>query len=344
MKPYRPSLVFLPALLALLVAARPAPADQISAVDDKYRQAIDAAVDKGLNYLARSQQRNGSFPPEHTAITSLAIMSFLAKGYTPVGSPYSDNITRGVDYVLACQANGVLGNGMYNHNISTLMLSEISGMMDAERRKKVHEALAKALHVTLAAQAVAKGEGNKGGWRYSPGSTDSDISQSGWAMMALRSAYNNGAGVPKEAVDEAVKYILKCRCPTDGGFGYTGPGGSGVARTGIGLLCLELSGHHRDPMALSAAKFIHARDPSSWSGELSYYAFYYTANSMFQLGGDDWDIFAPKLYDLLLKLQQPDGSWADFGSSHEAGMPCYRTAMAVLALCVSSRQLPIYQR
>jgi len=321
-----------------------AAADQIAAVDEKYRQAIDVAVDKGLVFLAKSQLRNGSYPEKHTAIASLCTMAYLAKGYTPVGSPYSDNITRGVDFVLACQKNGVLGSGMYNHNISTLLLSEISGMMDPKRRKKVQIALAKALQVTLAAQAVPKAEKFKGGWRYSNTSTDSDMSQSGWGMMALRSAYNNGAGVPKEAVDEAIKYILRSR-NADGGFGYQPGGGSGVARTGIGLLCLELSGHHRDKMAISAGKFINSRKVlSGWRGELNYYAFYYTAQSMFQLGGDYWDGFAPRLYDALLKLQAPDGSWKPTGSSHEDKMPCYRTAMAVLALCVSYRQLPIYQR
>lgn len=335
---------FTAAILAVLALAGNAAADQIAAVDEKYRQAIDVAVDKGLVFLAKSQLPNGSYPEQHTAIASLCTMAFLAKGYTPVGSPYSDNITRGVDFILASQSDGMLGGGMYNHDISTLMLSEVSGMMGPERRKKVQAALAKALQVTLAAQAVPKAEAYRGGWRYERNSTDSDISQSGWAMMALRSAYNNGAGVPKEAVDEAVKYILRSQNP-DGGFGYTPGGGSGVARTGIGLLCLELSGHHRDTKAISAGKFINARRVlADWSGEHVYYAFYYTANSMFQLGGDYWDSFAPKLYDTLLKLQTPSGCWGPGGQGGEDGMPCYRTAMAILALCVSYRQLPIYQR
>lgn len=327
-----------------LFLAHGAPGDQISAVDEKYRSVIDAAVDKALVYLAKAQLPNGSYPEQHTSVASLCTMAFLAKGYTPLSSLYGDNINRGVDFVLAAQVNGVLGNGMYNHDISTLMLSEISGMMDPARSKKVQAGLAKALQVTLAAQAIPKQESYRGGWRYAPNSQDSDISHSGWAMMALRSAYNNGAGVPKSAVDEAVGFILRCR-NKDGGFGYLPGGGSGVARAGIGLLCLELSGHHREPMAMSAADYINKQSVlTGWSGELHYYAFYYTAQSMFQLGGEEWETFAPKLYDALLNLQQSDGSWKAAGHATEDALPCYRTAMAVLALSASYRQLPIYQR
>ena len=39
----------------------------------------------------------------------------------------------------------------------------------------------------------------QGGWRYTPNATDSDLSHSGWAFMALRSARNSGAPVPRES-------------------------------------------------------------------------------------------------------------------------------------------------
>jgi hypothetical protein len=44
---------------------------------------------------------------------------------------------------------------------------------------------------------------------------------------------------------------------------------------------------------------------------------------------------------MMLKYQGKDGSWPE--ASSRAG-PCYATAMSVLALSVSYRQLPIYQR
>ena len=57
-------------------------------------------------------------------------------------------IRKGIDYVLSAQkVRGMIvgknpGNGpMYSHGISTLMLSEVSGMVDAKRQKKLDATL-----------------------------------------------------------------------------------------------------------------------------------------------------------------------------------------------------------
>jgi hypothetical protein len=318
--------------------------------DDKYQRAFDESVDKGLAFLARSQAADGSIGGATTpAITSLAIMAFLARGYSPGVPPYGDVINRGIDHILSqSKPNGLLmgQNGrMYSHNISTLMLSEASGMVDPERQARIDNVLSGALRIILAAQDVTKGEANAGGWRYEPSSSDSDISMAGWALASLRSARNNGAPVPKEAVDKAVKYILRCRVKEGGGFAYQPGGGANLARTGIGLLCLELAGRHRDEVTLAAGKYIAGKfkDSSSLNGEsCHYYTFYYMANGMFQLGGPEWESFAPRLYDSILKMQGPDGSWPTKGS-HTPNTQ-YATSMAILSLSVSYRQLPIYQR
>lgn len=341
--------------ILIMALANHGTADQASAVDEKYRQPIDTAVDKALAYLAQAQLPDGSYPGEMsqcTAIISLCNMAFMAKGYTPGASPYGEAINRGIDFVLAAQqSDGTLigpgGGQMYSHNISTLMLSEASGMVDAGRQKKLQEVLSKALQVIITAQSITKSEQNKGGWRYLPTSPDSDLSHSGWALLALRSAYNNGAGVPKQAVDEAIKYILKCR-NSDGGFSYQADRNvSNIPRAGIGLLCLELSGRHRDELALVSAHYINTKFKAGWNGQGFFYGIYYTSQAMFQLNGEQWEIFAPSLYDTVLNMQAADGSWpmAPGGANWENSPgPCYRTAMAVLALSVTYRQLPIYQR
>ena len=311
--------------LGLLCAPGAARCDVATLEDAKYQRAFDAAVDKALAYLAKAQLPDGSFPggmPKNTAIASLCVMAFLARGYSPGLPPYGDTINRGIDFVLAAQdARGLLigaGRGqMYSHNISTLMLSEISGMVAPERQKRVDEALPKALKAILAAQDVQKQKIYQGGWRYEPNSTDSDLSHSGWALMALRSARNNGATVPKEAIDRAVSFLLSLR-NADGGFSYQVASrlGSGVARTGAGLL----------------------------KREYFFYGLYYCAQGMFQLGGEEWEKFAPRLYDTVLKMQKEDGSWESPHNQEKRAGPCYSTGMAVLALSVSYRQLPIYQR
>lgn len=324
--------------------------------DEKYQRAFDEAVDRGLAHLARSQAVDGSIGGNQTpAVTSLAVMAFLARGCSPGLPPYGDVINRGIDHILSvAKPNGLLmgANGqMYSHNIATLMLSEVSGMVDPERQARIDEILPRAVQVILAAQDVAKGESHAGGWRYQPTSNDSDISMAGWALSALRSARNNGAPVPKEAIEKAVKYILRCRVQSytqlknSGGFGYQPGGGPNLARTGIGLLCLELAGHHRDEVTLAAGEYLadHFQNEASLSSETEpYYAFYYMANGMFQLGGAEWDAFAPRLYETILKWQAQDGSWPRRGGYGPSDQ--YSTSMAILALSVSYRQLPIYQR
>jgi len=352
---------------AALVIALPAPARADEAVPAlaKYNKPIEQALDKALAYLAKKQHPKGYWPSglrQNTAITSLSVMAFLAKGYTPGTGPYGQVINKGIDFVLACQKpNGLLVGGtshgpMYSHTISTLMLSEVSGMVDEQRQRRLDKALPHAIRLILTAQKVRKHHRlHQGGWRYQPQSNDADISCTGWALMSLRSARNNGAPIPGKAIDEAVKFVLNCRDASaggkaprrQGGVGFCYQPGSrspGLARTGTAVLCLELCGKHRCKEALEGGDWILAHPAKRYGASFFYYGLYYCAQGMFQLGGKYWERFAPHMYEMMIKFQRPDGSWPQ-GSSNEASAgTCYSTAMGVLAISVSYRQLPIYQR
>ena len=344
-------------LLALLLSAAVpvARADKATAEDAKYHKVIDAAVDNGLQYIAKAQLADGSFHggmSKCNAVASLCVMAFLAKGYQPGIEPYGDTINHGIDFVLASAdpANGYLGGAgggvMYSHNISVLMLSEVSGMVDPERQKRIDAVLPKATQLTLSAQKIPKPAAQQGGWRYAPGSTDSDMSHSGWAIMALRSARNAVAPVPREAIDDGIKFVKRC-LTADGGCGYQPGGGTSFPLTGAALLCIELSGEHRTVQTRLAGHYIlQAMKQQQWGASFFYYSMYYCSQGMFQLGENEWQEFAPLLYETLIKLQGADGAWQNVpgASSEDAPGPCYRTAMAILALSVSYRQLPIYQR
>ena len=58
--------------------------------------------------------------------------------------------------------------------------------------------------------------------------------------------------------------------------------------------------------------------------------------------GKHWEQFAPRLYRHLVKPQDGDGKWRAYGTHHYG--PLYSTSMYTLALTVTYRQLPIYQR
>ena len=320
--------------------------------------AAERAIANGLEYLARTQRENGSYPGnygESAAIPALAGMAFLAKGHLPGSEPYGEKINRAVDYVISC-ANmrdnvtfrgymGEKGNGrMYAHSIATLFLAEASGMVDSRRQEKIDKLLPLAAKVILDAQNQNKSNPiYLGGWRYLPSSTDSDLSCSGWALMALRSARLNGAQVPPEAIEKAVLYIKRSQVASTGAFSYQGNNGNrGDTLTGAAILCLELCGKHLDPMSLKASKFLEKTYERSLPGAgQRYYGLYYTAQGLFQIGGPVWRGFAAWMYDKFVPEQRADGSWGGAGNN---GSDVYSTAMTVLSLTVPYRMLPIYQR
>ena len=350
------SLLSVATALAMLVAPVAGLADRPSPKLERYKDQLDNSIDRALKWLATHQRKDGSFPGGYgqtTAIVGLAAMAFLSKGYTPDGEPYGDVINKCIDYVLRYQSRhrgfgaGPGGGGMYAHGIATLLLSEVSGMVDPERQEKIDQVLPKALKVILNAQARPKAPKHRGGWRYDAGRADSDISVTSWQVMALRSARQNGAQIPKKAIDDAVAYILKCRRP-DGGFAYQ-PGearGSGAGRTGVGLLCLELTGHHDTPQTRGAGDYLlrHMGKAAFIKDPHYHYALYYCSQGMFQLGGEYWEVFAERMYRTTLKQQKADGSWGGGPRPNGRAADTYSTAATVLALTVSYRQLPIYQR
>ena len=320
--------------------------------------ATERAIESGLAYLARLQEENGSYPGAYgnsAAIPALAGMAFLAKGYLPGVEPYGEQINRAIDWVVSCADMrdnapfkgymGEKGNGrMYAHSIATLFLAEASGMVDPKRQEKIDKLLPFATKVILDAQNQQKGNPQHlGGWRYTPNANDSDLSCSGWALMALRSARLNGAQVPPEAIEKAVLYIKRAYRESDGTFGYQGAnGGSAETLTGAAILCLELCGKHLDQMSLKGSQYLEKTYARALPGHgQRYYGLYYTAQGLFQIGGPVWYDFAAWMYDKFVPEQRADGSWGGAGNN---GSDVYATAMTVLSMTVPYRMLPIYQR
>ncbi|MCW1886491.1 terpene cyclase/mutase family protein [Luteolibacter flavescens] len=315
----------------------------------EWRERVDPAVESALEYLARVQKADGSFPESYgdsTGIPALAGMAFLSKGHLPTEGPYAEALNKSIDFVLRNQredglfVKGNAGSGpMYAHNIATLFLSEVSGMVDPERQKKIAAALPPALSLILKAQAVKKDDRHQGGWRYHPGSSDSDTSCSGWALMALRSAKLNGAAVPDQAITDAINYVGRHQHEKEGAFGYMNNSDHARSLTGMGLLCLELCGKHGTPETVKAADYVMKTFRDLPGDQFEFYGNYYNAQGTFQIGGRYWSEYATWMYDTYLKKQTDDGSW----NSREAGR-VYGTCMMVLAFTVPYRQLPIYQR
>lgn len=201
-------------------------------------EAIDEAAKKGVAFLLGEQDSRGAIR-EHgsydTAMTALSCLAMAAVGHLPSDrDPEGVAMRRAMDFLLTPERQdneGYFGakdnSRMYGHGITTLFLAEMLGMgADAKQDAALRAACTRAISLILRAQAVSKSEGHRGGWRYTPLATDSDLSVSIWQLMALRSAKNAGLDVPKASIDDAVGYIRRCfKASTKGtatvGFGYT---------------------------------------------------------------------------------------------------------------------------
>ena len=328
------------------------PADGLATPPDPR---ADAAVRRALDYLKSSQKEDGAWESGHfgkmTSITSLSVMAFLACGHVPgEPGPYRESIERGIRYVLKHQKdNGMLISNsshgpMYCHGISTLMLAEVAGMTpDAALAAESRAVLAKAIDLIIKAQNVSKNPENAGGWRYQPTSTDSDLSVSGWQLLALRAAKSAGCVVPSEQIDRAVAYVKRCAVGRGGGFCYQPGASANNPRTGTGILALEICGEHLGADAVAGAEYL-LKHPPKWGTPYFFYEAYYASQAMFQVGDKYFKVYSPQLTTILLDHQEPDGSWLSGDGNDRSGGRNYCTSMGVLALAVEYRYLPIYQR
>jgi hypothetical protein len=162
-------------------------------------------------------------------------------------------------------------------------------------------------------------------------------------MMALRAAHNVGISVPRETIDRAVAYVIRCQNP-DGGFKYQALAGgeSLFPRSAAALVALYTSGVHEGPVIEAGLRYLLLHRPgeaSLFDRGYFYYAHYYAVQAAWHAGGDFWRSWYPAMREVLLTLQLPGGNWTDPGIGHE-----YATAMALIALQVPNNYLPIFQR
>ncbi len=304
----------------------------------------EAAVKKGLEYLASKQQPDGHWLSgpynEDAAVTALCTMAFLAAGYQPGEGKYGIQLNRAVDWLAdTVQRNGLIYHGgntgppMYGQGFATLCLSELYGMTPRpDLRSKLESAV----------QLIASTQNAEGGWRYQPQVADADISVSAVQFIALRAAYNAGIKVPAETVKKGLQYVKNCQNNPDGGFSYMiTQKGSGPARTAAALTCLYLAGQGNCRQAQNGLRYLlaHPYKKDMWEWRQHYmYGMYYGTQAMYQVGGEDWKNWFTDTRDRLVATQQPGGYWTDDPGKE------YATAMAVLVLQVPAGFLPIYQK
>jgi hypothetical protein len=339
-----------------------APAEEVPA---EYR----ATVTKGLEWLARQQQRDGhweaaggAYPVAMTAFSGIAL---LMEGSTLREGRYKDHLRRATDWLLArSQPNGLIGDPvryMHNHGYAMLFLSCVVGEEgDEERRRRIVDVLERAVKFSRDAQT------NRGGWGYVSGREGNNFDEGSVTVtqvQALRAARNAGIIVPREAITDALKY-LKDSTNTEGGVIYSlahGAGGDGrPALTAAAIACGFSAGEYHSDIVKRWFKFCRGRLRILGDGRMGHdeYTNYYYAQAVYMLGEDGWARMFPNdrdplrwseyrkaTFHNLAQAQSADGSWPTSTGIGANGIgPIYTTALCLTILQLDKGTLPIFQR
>lgn len=314
----------------------------------------EKAVLAALRWLKNNQQADGSWQSRRSspAISALATLAFLGHGETPDSEEFGPTVNKALQYLVRCVGpDGLVPGGSpekgYAQGIVTLALSEAYGMTQSPA---VKEPLERAIAAIVRWQNGPRTDPkHAGGWRYSPSKPDSDVSVSGWMIMALKSARLAGMTVPEEAFEKASQFLWNMY-GSDGGFGYDKPG-AWAPTSAIGVLCQQFMGHGDDRRIKKALDKLKDNKVDYQTADFYWtlYSWYYITQAMFQGGGSYWEYWNRQIRDEMVKSQLDDGRWppppkSRYEASEADGYsPAYYTALGCLILEVYYRYLPIYQ-
>jgi hypothetical protein len=339
----------------------------------------DAVVDRGLDFLAASQQADGRWAlgrfagataadapklESDTAATGLALLAFLGAGHDHFDGRHRDTVRRGLEFLLAVQKPDgdlylpadELSNScawLYSHGMASMALCEAVGMTGDPLIKP---AAAQACRFIAAGQHPTLG-----GWRYTPG-TDADLSVSGWMLVAVRAGDLAGVATDPGTLP-GVRRLIEASASRGDATRYAyNPRKEQQRRSRLSAACMTAVGTlmrlhtgdpATDPRVVEAGRAIAALRPSYGTATEKFrdsYLWYYASQVLVHTGGDDWDRWYASLVDALTAEQETSGpkagSWDPLAPVPdrwgEYGGRVYVTALHLLALEVPYRHLPTY--
>lgn len=334
----------------------------------------EAAVKAGLEWLAAQQRpdggwslqgpySDGSANEDRTGATAMALNAFLGAGNSHRSGQYKEQVDRGLKFLLRRQdKEGFFANGepshnqMYSQALATITVCEAYGMTGDSDLK------------TPAAKAIKFAEWSQSrqkGWRYQP-REDSDLSVTGWYMMALMTGKMAGLEPSEKTIRSVEDYLEAVSHDYGARYSYQRSEPPSLSMTAEGLLCRQYLGWPSSHPALQRAIELdllpHAptlpparkdEDPTDFAKRaariemFSVYYWYYATQVLHHVGGDDWTEWNNAMRVTLPALQVKDGrekgSWDpekdQFGPS---GGRLYTTCFMVYCLEVYYRHLSLY--
>lgn len=346
------------------------------------------AVNLALEYLADKQNYDGSWDVKdgfksrrdapwyasdyRGALTALCTLPFLAAGHSPEEGKYKKNVDRSIKWLMKQQSSdGCVsfnnGTQMYTHTVATLALCEAYGLTGDEDIGDVAE---------RAVRFLERSQGVGGGWDYRGYITSStsrvernDLSISGWAVLALKSAKAVGIKVNDRtwtSVSDLYDRLSLSSGETyyaDRSHGELSPTRKGIGMVGVGLTARVVLDRDRfETRNIAAERLLLKQTPdydrffdksygASNPNFNTFYGWYYSTLGMFLMNngrGPAWEKWNAALKSALLENQvltgSRKGSWQNDDSWIGPLMgDLYSTACSALCLEVYYRYNPMHQ-
>ncbi|HUG17571.1 MAG TPA: prenyltransferase/squalene oxidase repeat-containing protein [Planctomycetaceae bacterium] len=358
--------------------------DRRQAVLEQHGGSPDAerAVKNALLWLKRNQRDGGNWSLHDgypnagertmrtdTGATALALLAFLGAGHTHQFGDHRETVGQALEWLSKNQRDD--GNfhdrydqghqsTFYAHSQAVIALCECFALTKDE---ELREPIERGLNYLIDAQNPVEG-----GWKYRPSDekTVGDLSVTGWALMALHTARAAGFDVPSDCYLRADGFLDSVQEQQGTRYKYmpSDPADRVTATmTAEGLLCRQFLGTPRDHLGMTGGvKWLLSDDniPEWKEGRRNVYEWYYTAQTLHNLGGPDWIEWYQSVAKQIVLQQRSSGStkpgedvrgsWdpdRPRGAYHEyadqAGR-LYLTCMSVLILETPYRHAPIYDR
>ncbi len=359
---------------------------------------MEALCTPGEPCIAAEASTNANYDE---GLTGLALLAFLGAGHahdskvfvidTPMQRRYDlgPTVKRGLQWLVKrqCDDGSFCESGyIYNEALATMALCEAYGMT---RNRYWKQPAQRAVDFLVRAQKRTAVDGSPWGWRYRSAESidnehaadttyaderyardisESDISVTCWAVMALKSARMSKLNVPEDALQGALAFARSV-ADDQGRAGYLDRAGAGLAVGGVGeeftyhlgtptaldmLVRSFVARDLSDPFLAQGAQHL-VRDLPSVSKErlsVDYYYWYHASLALIQFDGEAsprhtgayWKPWRRALETALVALQQPvrkgacsSGAWLVDDRWSHAGHALYNTAINTLTFEVFNR-------
>lgn len=319
--------------------------------------ATEAAVIRALEWLARNQQKDGSWrldgpyknggiTENRTAATAMALLAFQGAGHTHREGRFSKQVARGWKALLKMQdREGDFYHSrsshqhLYSQAQATIAICELYGMTKDSRFREPAQ---------LAVDFAVRTQTREGGWRYEP-YREADMSVTGWFLMALQSAKMADLEVPDSTFERIGRLLNKLSKDYGSQYVYQiDKRHTSLALSAEGLLCRQYLGWKRDDRRLVKGVRLISNNPVSFAGSRkNVYYWYYGTQVLHHYEGEEWEkwnkVMRVELPEHQVKRGRERGSWDPVNDTWgELAGRLYMTCLCTYTLEVYYRHLPIY--